>query len=645
MIRAKWIILALALLALGLRAYRLEAQSLWSDEGLSLYRARLPLGENLTNIIIVPPNVPTQDTNPPLYFTLLSALRAVAGESEYALRFLSTMAGVALVPLLYVTGRRAFSSLSGVMAAALGALSPFLVWYSQEVRMYTLLVALSLTSVYLLLRALGIGNRPGDEGLRSKRQVGIWVIWVIVTAAALYTHFTAFFLLLFEALVAIAVLWRRRRPEAIMAGLAVVVVAIPIAAYAAARTASGVDPSFGFRTLDSIVEELAGSFSIGWTVEIYQPSWAVAPALSLFFVGALGGFVGRPRQIAPGMALLAHVAVVLLLFYAVAFIRPLYTGPRHLVLLAAPFYLLVGNGLAILWRRRRMVGVATLIWIVVTMLIWLRVQVSDPAYIKQDIRSVARVVSERARPDDVVIIHDAITSFVFDYYYDGPAQWHIIPAYPSHDVDAALAEFQARAESAARLWFVTDPKPLSGFDPAALDAWARGHLLRLDHDRFPAIWLGSAYQLYTARFPILDALPEAADPQDVAWHGGLRLVGVLPVGLESEESGDANYELSLFWVLDVPAQGNLVTTFRLVDQVGEERLRQGGKVFDNWSARRWPVGKIVRQDVSLVLPPDLPPGEYTVWLAVANRASEQMILTIDGSGDVEIASMAYPGGD
>src|SRR5512136_749485 len=104
-----WLLVVLLLLTFALRVYRLEAQSLWSDEGLSLYRARLTLGENLTNVIVVPPGVPTRDTNPPLYFVALSVLRLVAGESEYALRFLSVVVGVLAVPLLYVTGRRLFS--------------------------------------------------------------------------------------------------------------------------------------------------------------------------------------------------------------------------------------------------------------------------------------------------------------------------------------------------------------------------------------------------------------------------------------------------------------------------------------------------------------------------------------------------------
>ena len=121
-------------------------------------------------MIVVPPDVPTQDTNPPLYFVGLSALRALAGESEYALRFASVIAGVLLVPLLYVMGKRLFSERAGVLAAVLGTFSPFLIWYSQEARMYTLLATLSLASVYLLLRAIDF---PAD---RAKVQTPVVVL-------------------------------------------------------------------------------------------------------------------------------------------------------------------------------------------------------------------------------------------------------------------------------------------------------------------------------------------------------------------------------------------------------------------------------------------------------------------------------------
>jgi hypothetical protein len=52
--RSAWPLMAFLLIAFGLRVYHLDAQSLWSDEGLSLYRARLPLNENLSMSSSVP---------------------------------------------------------------------------------------------------------------------------------------------------------------------------------------------------------------------------------------------------------------------------------------------------------------------------------------------------------------------------------------------------------------------------------------------------------------------------------------------------------------------------------------------------------------------------------------------------------------
>jgi 4-amino-4-deoxy-L-arabinose transferase-like glycosyltransferase len=631
----KWVLLALLLAAFALRVYRLEAQSLWSDEGLSLYRARLTLRENLSNVIVVPPDVPTQDTNPPLYFVALSGLRAAAGESEYALRFASVLAGVALVVLLYATGKRLFSERAGVLAAALGAFSPFLIWYSQEARMYTLLAALSLASVYLLLRAIDFPAR----NVRPRRTWSIWIAWAVVTLAVLYAHFTMFFVLLFEGPVLLFALARSRRREAWVLLALLIVAALPLTLYAASRAQQGVDPVFGFRPLDSMAAEVWGTFVVGRTNDLFQPWWAVLPSLLLLLVGLIGGLI-RKAQRWSTLVVALYLVIPLLAFYAVTFIRPLYTGPRHVMFILPPVYLLVAYGLSLLWQRWRIASLAALALVLLIMGWWLRVQFTDPAYLKDDIRSAACTVAAQARPDDVVVVHDAITSFVFDYYYrrcGGRAPWKIIPTYPSLDVEAALRDFQAEADRAARLWFITDPQPLNGFDPAALDVWARGHLLRLDHERFPSIWLGSAYQLYTARFPILDALPASAQPGSAEWPGdGLHLEGADPITITSSQNAA---QVNLYWRLTQPAARNFNFTLRLVDRSGAEWGLWQGTAFDNWSVKQWPIDRIIRQSTRIALPRSVPPGEYELRVGVAVRQTNEIIPAADGSAEVAVAGV------
>src|SRR5262249_58601165 len=80
-------------LAAGLRFYRLDAQSLWNDEGLSLGLARSDVPTILRSA--------AADIHPPGYYLLLKAWYDLTGDSELALRSLSALTGVALVALLY----------------------------------------------------------------------------------------------------------------------------------------------------------------------------------------------------------------------------------------------------------------------------------------------------------------------------------------------------------------------------------------------------------------------------------------------------------------------------------------------------------------------------------------------------------------
>ncbi len=634
--RPAWRLIALLLIAFGLRVYHLDAQSLWNDEGLALYRARLTLSENLSNVIVVPPNVPTRDTNPPLYFIELSALRMAAGESEYALRFVSVMAGVLLVALLYVTGKRLYSARVGLIAAGLGTLSPFLVWYSQEARPYTQIAALSLASVYLLLRALRF-PRGADEGPASAtwRSWLIWAAWGAVTLAMLASHFNTFLLLPLEGLILAIAMIRLRRREALIVMGGLLLLAAPLIVYAVSRAQTTLDAVFRFRPLDSIAQESLSAFVIGAPHEIFQPLWAVLPGLMLLTVGVVGGLLSKAwRQSA--WLMLAYLLVPLAAFYAAMFVTPIYIGPRHIIFLLPPIYLLMAAGVTLIWNRWRVIAWGVIALQVGLMGWWLTVQFTDPSYVKQDVRSAACEIAADARRDDIVVLNDAVGSFVFDYYYQrcgGEAPWTSIPVYPSLDFDEALSQFQATTEAANRVWYVTQPAR-AAFDVRGMDEWARGHLLRLGHQKFTAMWLGSAYQLYTAHFPILDMLPQSAQPRALTWpSAGLQLAGVEPIVISPARD---QAQVNLYWQLDQPAQRNFNFTLRLVDSTGAEWGLWRGTAFDNWSAKKWPVGKYVGQSVNMILPNGLPAGEYALLVSIVGGQTNEVMPSAVGLTEVEI---------
>ena len=189
------------MLAAALRFSTLHVQSYWHDEAVTAHRI---LHHSLITTL---DKIPGSESTPPLYYVLAWLWTRVFGVGEVGLRSLSALIGTATVPVSYVavrtlTPRRA----PALITTALAAVSPVLVWYSQEARAYILLVLLGALSFLFFLRALRSGAR---------RDL-VW--WATCSALALCTHYFAIFAVLPEA----AWLLRSRRAGSLRAcGLAV----------------------------------------------------------------------------------------------------------------------------------------------------------------------------------------------------------------------------------------------------------------------------------------------------------------------------------------------------------------------------------------------------------------------------------------
>ena len=135
----RWLLLGILLLAFGLRLYRLGAESLWYDETVSVYLASKSIPALVAHT--------AGDIHPPGYYLLLHAWTRLAGNSDFSTGFFSLIFGVLLVPLAYRLAARVFDKKVGLLAALLVACSPFHLWYSQEVRMYTLGAVLGISAL------------------------------------------------------------------------------------------------------------------------------------------------------------------------------------------------------------------------------------------------------------------------------------------------------------------------------------------------------------------------------------------------------------------------------------------------------------------------------------------------------------------
>jgi uncharacterized membrane protein len=259
--------------AILLRFSDLGDQSLWVDEALTVRLLDGSLGDLLSGVA-------DHETTPPLYYVLVWAWAKLLGDTEFALRSLSAIAGVACVPVMYVIARTLFDRRAAAVAAALTATSTVFVWYSQEVRSYSLWLLLTALALFFWIRTL---DAPTNRNLA-------W--WSAMSALALCTHYLA---LAFVVPQAAWLLWRHRGRAAGIAVGAVALVALALVPLALQQRAGGGTDWIGATPVDYRLKQTYWQFTTG-----ANASWDSA---------------------IPFVALLAEVAIVLALFRGPARVR------------------------------------------------------------------------------------------------------------------------------------------------------------------------------------------------------------------------------------------------------------------------------------------------------------------------------------
>jgi len=191
--------IALGAVLLGVLLRFASRSPMWLDEALTVNISRLPIAGGAlvdghygasSNIL----EALRHDGHPPLYYVLLHGWMEVFGTSNLAVRSLSGLFGVLCLPLAFIIGRRRGGALLGWIAVAVVALSPFAVRYSDEARMYSLVMLLVFVGWLLL-----------DDLFRSRRAgIGWYAALAVITALLLYTQYWSLWL---GAALGLVMLW------------------------------------------------------------------------------------------------------------------------------------------------------------------------------------------------------------------------------------------------------------------------------------------------------------------------------------------------------------------------------------------------------------------------------------------------------
>lgn len=358
----------------------LDEQSFWYDEAVTVGLLRMDFGDMLERI-------PDSESTPPLYYTIAWLWAKLFGTGEVGLRSLSALLGTAFVPVAYLIGARAVGVRVGLVVAALATLNPLLVWYSQEARVYSMLVLVSGLSFLFFIKLL-----TGDPRRRTL------VLWAVISAVALATHYFAAFLVAIEAIWLIATAAHRRPVVIASISLAVVELAhLPLLLHQ--------------RSLDlaDFIDEIPLGYRVARTPKQFLVGFdAPGEVISAIIAGALVVLAiwlvwsrGDERERRAGLVGLVAGGTLLATTALLAVIGLDYLDTRNVLVAWPPLALGVAAGLGA--RRSGRLGVAAAVTLVVlggstVVLVATREELQ-----RDNWRAVGKAVEEGTGPSAVVV--------------------------------------------------------------------------------------------------------------------------------------------------------------------------------------------------------------------------------------------------
>jgi 4-amino-4-deoxy-L-arabinose transferase-like glycosyltransferase len=353
--------------AVALRFPYLGAQSLWYDEVFTRAIVRAP------GIADVWHGVRATEGTPPLYYLVTWAWAKLFGfGSDASLRATAGIAGAACAPVAFAALRRFVGNGAALAAAAIVAASPMLGWYALDARAYSLLVLLSLVSLWALSLLL--------EEPTPRR----WVAWALACAAAVWTHYFAAFLVAGEVVV---LLWRlpRARVATVAWSALVALLAAPLLTVLADQTDTRTD-HIGSLPLGDRLEQSARQLAMGPNP---PRAWLEAIGIAVFGLGVLGGVVAARRhsRLRP-LVLVAAVTLALALLLSVTDVEDRLLA-RNLLVAFPCLAALAGAALV----RLRAIPLAVYLAIGVATIVWVE---DDWRYQNPDWRAAAEALPARA---------------------------------------------------------------------------------------------------------------------------------------------------------------------------------------------------------------------------------------------------------
>ncbi len=584
------------LLGWALRTHELDARSLWEDEGWTML---LSAGPGLGDVV----RTMAADQHPPLYFVIFRVWRTLTGETEFAGRYLGVLVGMVAIAAAFPLGRALFGVRSGVLAALLLALADLHIDLSQEVRHYSLLATGVMLSSLFYVRWR---RRPG----RANR-----VGYVLTTLLLLYTHYLGATIVLVQALHMLLTLRGRRLTEGAFLLSAVGLGFLPwLPVMVDQNRVRWDNPLYYQNALPNSAEtfRLVRMALLGQWYAILG-GLALLGAVTLTYPRGESRFPRlRLRPIWPALYLALTVILIAGLIVAINERRQFLTV-RNFILLAPALAVLAAHGLANLPRLARAFLLALIVIIALTTV--------DARRHYPDWRAVVGNISAHHLPGEPVLMDVWVGDFPARYYVDR----QLGPDTPRVSLREWRAEYRELFLPRLLDFLQThDSFWLIYWGDAPMDEYGR-LIDRAGFQRTATLWVDHlGTPLYSLRY-------DKPPPTGIATFGDLFALRRF-VAPQTAAPGAA-ITVALWWTAGQPPPLDYSVSVFLLDAAGALVAQHDGPPLDGRApTSTWPPGALQFDAHTVHLPPDLPPGSYTLGVKVYWYGDGQPLPVETGQG-------------
>jgi 4-amino-4-deoxy-L-arabinose transferase-like glycosyltransferase len=458
------ILLVLTLLGAFLRFYNLGFNSLWLDEA-STYTF------SVGSIPQIWEATTAGEFNPPLFYWV-EHIMLVFGNNEITLRFIPALLGFLTIPLVYLAGREFFDRNVGIIAAAAFAFSPFLIFYSQEARAYSVMLFFVTFAMVFYFKAL------------KTNDIKNWALFGVLSALAFWSHFYAMVIIAALVLYAIGLQINKIREDIrnlLPLALAIAVftiICLPLIIVTvqlfARRSASA--PTFGIQGFGIIIEtfkQISGFSEIAMYVLVL-----------LFIIGIVQAFLIDKNK---GIFLVWVTVLTFIISYFLSYRIPMV--PRYLLFLNIVFFIGIAISYKIFYSliNNRAVVYGFIVFFLILAIPFLMNYYSG--YSKDDWRGFSGIMQKTTNPGDFVVLVPGYISQPFNYYYSNATdRTYEYSAYTAQELDA----IDGQKNNNTAVYFIVTGDIYSADPGGDALAWLKEHTKPLGQDTGIALFISGS---------------------------------------------------------------------------------------------------------------------------------------------------------